>query len=456
MPADPTSSSSRGPANRLPRHGRYALLHGALGDLMLRPWFDVLALYAVARWYLPLSRAWAAAQAPDACSHGLSDGFVRRVAAGRAAYDVAEAAWRSAVFGPEPRGREALLAATEARQEAAQRHMASRGYAVPGRLLHRVPAVRWQVPSPAAVAADQAARLGGTEAAFPPPGRPTVTRSRAVPGPFGREYWLRFPAPVQGDTAWAHVYEPDGAANPPSLIFLHGIGMETEFWQDLEDNVSALARQGLRIIRPEGPWHGRRRPEGWYGGEPALGQAPLGLIALFQAWVAEVAVLAAWARANGSPRVGLSGVSLGSLTSQMAAAASAHWPADQRLDALLLVATTGDMMTLAESGSLSCALGLWPALAAAGWTHDALTRWRPLLEPLGPPGLPPGRIFMLLGAADDLTPYAGGLALARRWGVSSENLFRRRQGHFSVSLGLARDAAPLARIRRALLDDGGG
>lgn len=63
---------------------------------------------------------------------------------------------------------------------------------------------------------------------------------------------------------------------------------------------------------------------------------------------------------------------------------------------------------------------------------------------------------MLLGAADDLTPYAGGLALARRWGVSSENLFRRRQGHFSVSLGLARDAAPLARIRRALLDDGGG
>jgi pimeloyl-ACP methyl ester carboxylesterase len=442
------------PSHRLARHGRYAVLHGALGDVVLRPWFDVVALYTVAHWYLPLSRAWAAAQTPDARGGDLSEAFVRRVAAGRTDYDAAEAAWRADLFGRDERSAEHLLAATKARQEAAQRHMTTRGYGVTGHLRRRFPGVRWQVPRPDVVEAAQGARLAGPEAAFPAPEVPAVERSRALPGPFGREYWLRFRAPVSGDTAWAHVYEPEGAVDPPSLIFLHGIGMETEFWQDLEDNVSALAAQGLRVIRPEGPWHGRRRPEGWYGGEPAIATAPLGLIELFQAWAAEVAVLTAWARAHGSARVGLSGVSLGSLTSQMIAVASARWPAAQRLDALLLVATTGDMMALAESGSLSRALGLWPAMEAAGWSHAALDRWRPLLEPAAPPGLPPDRIWMLLGATDDLTPFAGGLELARRWGVPAENLFRRRQGHFSVSLGLARDAAPLVPIRRALVGEG--
>lgn len=450
MPADRPSQPRPGP---LPRHGRYGLLHGVPGDLILRPWFDVVALHAVARWYLPLSRAWAEAQAPDARGDGLSPAFRRRVAAGRAAYDAAEAAWRGTIFGAGEAAIDALVAATQARQAAAQRHMATRFYGVPGHLRQRFPATRWEVPPPAAVEAAQGARLAGTAAAFPAPEGGVVERSRAVPGPFGREYWLRFRAPVLGDTAWAHVYEPTEVTDPPSLIFLHGIGMETEFWQDLEDNVSALAGQGLRVIRPEGPWHGRRRPEGWYGGEPAIGRAPLGLMELFNAWAAEVAVLSAWARDHGSPGVGLGGVSLGSLTSQMIAMASAHWPAAQRLDALLLVATTGDMMTLAESGSLSRALGLWPAMAAAGWTHADLARWRPLLEPLEAPGLPPERVFMLLGAADDLTPYAGGLDLARRWAVPSENLFRRRQGHFSVSLGLARDAAPLERLRRVLLGE---
>lgn len=450
MLVDPSPSQ---PSRRLARHGRYALLHGALGDLILRPWFDVVALHAIARWYLPLSRAWAAAQVADARPDGLSQTVVRRVAAGRAAYDAAEDAWRAAIFGDEGPSVDDLLSRTKARQAAAQRHMATRGSALPSYLRHRFPCVRWQVPPPSAVERAQAGRLSGTEAAFPAPAVPVVERSRAVPGPFGREYWLRFPAPVQGDTAWAHVYEPEDVVDPPSLIFLHGIGMETEFWQDIEDNVSALASQGLRIIRPEGPWHGRRRPEGWYGGEPAVGQAPLGLMELFRAWAAEIAVLTAWARDQGSPRVGLSGVSLGSLTSQMVAVASAHWPGAQRLDALLLVATTGDMMTLAESGSLSRALGLWPAMVAAGWTHTALEHWRPLLEPAAAAGLPPERIFMLLGAADDLTPFAGGLDLARRWAVPPENLFRRRQGHFSVSLGLARDAAPLARIRRVLLGE---
>jgi hypothetical protein len=58
----------------------------------------------------------------------------------------------------------------------------------------------------------------------------------------------------------------------------------------------------------------------------------------------------------------------------------------------------------------------------------------------------PERIVMVLGEADDLTPFAGGSALARRWQIPAENLFLRPQGHFSVALGLLCDPAPIDRL----------
>jgi len=48
--------------------------------------------------------------------------------------------------------------------------------------------------------------------------------------------------------------------------------------------------------------------------------------------------------------------------------------------------------------------------------------------------------------ADAVTPYEGGRALAQAWGVPPSNRFVRWQGHFSVSLGLYRDPAPLDRL----------
>ena len=57
--------------------------------------------------------------------------------------------------------------------------------------------------------------------------------------------------------AWARVSEPEPGARGggmPSLIFLHGIAMETEFWSGLMDPSLPLARRGVRLIRPGGPW----------------------------------------------------------------------------------------------------------------------------------------------------------------------------------------------------------
>ncbi len=446
---------------RLPRPSNYRILQGVLGDLVLRPWFDWVALTSVARGYFPLSRAWAAALA----SGGSLGRF--RAEAGidevprtttlpalalaenrRAAYEAAARDWETLFFEGDRAAPEILVEAELARQDAAHQLMLTRFAFLP--LRGRLPAVRWQVASPEAVAAKHGARLTDPAAAFAVPDMPALERSHPVLSAYGREYWLRYPSPVMGDMAWARVVEPEHVEDPPTVIFLHGIAMETEMWRGGADLVSDLALDGVRVVKPEGPWHSRRRPEGWYGGEPAIGFGPLGFLDLFHAWIAEAAVLIGWVRGQGRALVALGGVSLGALTSQRAAVAARHWPDEYRPDALLLVATSGAMLDVAHGGSLASAVNLAPKLQAGGWTVDKLAGWLPLLEPQEAPALGPGRIVMVLGHSDNVTPTAGGLALAQRWGVPEANLFAREQGHFSVSLGLLRDPAPLARLKEIL------
>jgi hypothetical protein len=285
---------------------------------------------------------------------------------------------------------------------------------------------------------------------------PPVELSHWVPGPYGRQAWLRFPSPgLPGDTAWAQVFEPEGAVNPPTLISLHGICVESEHWGpavDAIDITPALTRKGLRVIRPEGPWHGRRRMPGCFGGEPAMAQGPLGFLKAFAAWGAEVAVVIDWARRRnrGSAPIALGGVSLGALTSQLIAVAARDWPAELRPDALILIACSENLKDVAFNGSLAALVGLPARLQAQGWTDADVERYLPLMEPRGEPVMPPEKIVMALGEADDLTPFEGGLALARRWQVPPANLFLRRQGHFSVAFDLARRPQPLDRLAEIL------
>jgi hypothetical protein len=211
-----------------------------------------------------------------------------------------------------------------------------------------------------------------------------------------------------------------------------------------------LVRKGLRVIRPEGPWHGRRRRPGTFGGEPAMAQGPLGFLQLFAAWGAEVAVLIDWTRRrNGegsSAQVALGGVSLGALTSQLVATAARDWPERLRPDALILIACSENLKNVAFQGSLAAAIGLPARLAVQGWSEADIERYLPLMEPRGGPAMVPEKIVMTLGEADDLTPFAGGLTLARRWQVPPANLFLRHQGHFSVAFDLARRPQPLDRL----------
>ena len=440
--------------------GEFRPLRGPLGALVFRPWFDWLALRAVVHWYLPLSRAWATAlhaagsvEAFRAETDGIRghDGQLARALARvqrrHAAYREADAAWEAGFFGPEPLAADRLIALEVARHASAHHLMATRGAFLSWR---KLPPVRWEVAGPAAVEARHGHRLADEAAAFPVPSRTDIVASHTIPSQYGREHWLRFTAPVLGDTVHARVYEPADVNDPPTFIYLHGIAMENEMWQGAASPVQQLNARGFRMLYPEGPWHGRRRQDGYYGGEPVIGRAPLGFIDFFQAWIAEVAALIGWARRTSRGPVVLGGVSLGALTAQRLATAARHWPAELRPDALFLVATCGDVMSVARDGSLTRALALDQVFAANGWDDAALQRWRPLLEPGPVPALPPERILMVLGDRDDLTPFAGGRALAGTWGVPAQNLFIRRQGHFSVSFGLLHQPEPFDRLTACL------
>jgi pimeloyl-ACP methyl ester carboxylesterase len=429
--------------------------------VVFRPWFDAVAVRVVTRCYFPASRGWAAAWAADGdlerfreeAGAGLPDVVARRAAARIArsskAYESEAARWEAVLFGPLSPSPDRLIAAERARNRAAFRFMRGRSAFLPW--LKRLPPVRWTITPAEEVEARHGSRLATPEAAYPPPAQPQIDTSHAVAGDGRRTYWVRFPSPVLGDTAWSKVIEPVGIDNPPTLIFLHGIGVELEMWPPTADPLDDLVKHGVRIVRPTAPWHAQRMQKGFYGGEPIMARGPDGLLTCFQAWVSEVAILVDWVSRLGSPRVAVGGVSLGALTSQLIATASREWPASLRPSSLFLVTTTGSMLDVLD-GSLCRGAGFSDELNRSGWREDDLKTWLPLLQPNQPPVMAPGRIVVILGKVDDVMPYTGGRALVDRWRLPQENVFVRPQGHFSVPLGLLAETEPIQRLLTVLIE----
>jgi hypothetical protein len=461
--------SSPQPETRTGR-GTGALLSGPVGSLIARPWFDPVALWSIARWLFPLSRAWAAATVAEGSLERFAAELplarlarslerpvrasLERIAERQTALSAAELAWDDLFFGgaPDPA---ALAAVQRRRARASDTLMQSRFAFSRLRIRHRVAAVRLAIPDRDAVEGRYASLKAGVEEFHALPDRlPAVAQSHAIAGPFGREYWLRFdsPNPLVAEPAWAHVFEPleGDPARMPTLIEVHGVGVETESlsgWDDL----GLLAVRGVRVVRLSAPWHNRRRLPGRYGGEPFFAGQPASGLDMFRSLSRELAVLVGWARSRGEGRVAIGGTSMGALAGQLAASHAVNWPAALRPDVLFLVTTSADMAELSWDSSLSRALGIPRALTAAGWTRDDMARWSFVLEPLPTVPMPPRDVIMLLGRRDTVTPYRSGLALAQSWRVPEDNLFCRRQGHFSASLGLLRDPAPYERLVQRLL-----
>jgi hypothetical protein len=449
------------------------MLRGPANALIARPWFDPVALWTLGRFLFPMARAWAAATvAEGALDRFLAEVPLRHlsrlaersvrpalplVARLKAGLDEAERDWDAAFFGAAPADAAALMALDRRRRLASHTLMASRARF--GRLVlrQRVPLVRFDIPGLATVEARYGALPEDPRLfhALPEP-LPPVEESRRFAGARGREYWLRFasPNPLVPGHAWAHVFEPpDAGPATPTYIDVHGVCIESDSLEGVFDDLQGVLRRGVRIVRLSAPWHNRRRPLGTYGGETFFARQPASGLDMFRSLVLELAVLVGWARTKGGGRVGIGGTSLGALATQLAASHATAWPARQRPDVLFLTTTSGDMTELCFDSSLTRLLGVGAAVTAAGWSRDLLRRWSHLVEPLPEVAVAPGDIVMVLGQRDTVTAYASGLALARAWQVPQENLFLRRQGHFSVPLGMLRDATPYGRLVERLFAD---
>lgn len=423
----------------------------------MRSWFDWMAIRFVIQCYFPLSRAWAAGLAAEGSvdlfrsTVGVAGDNLRNIekiletlAREQRRYLTADAVWRDRFFGAGDISGE-ILAGIEADRFGASRDlMALRRMFLSIRKL--LPQVRWELASPADVQRAHGLRLQVETVAYPAPASVPVEKSHAVQGAKGEEFWIRMPSPMRStdDWAWARVFMPQERPVRGVVVSLHGVIMEPEMWP-LADLSDGLIDRGFCVIRPEAPWHGRRRLQGYFGGEPVFARGILGFIELFEAWVMETALWIRWARETVSQRVAIAGVSLGALTSQIVASVCHRWPIEMRPDGALLITTTGDMMDGALEGSLAKLLGITDHLAEAGWDHAEMDRWRPLVEPGDSPSFDPDRIVMALGDADTVTPFDGGMALSRQWKIPSENLFVGHQGHFSTALGLYRNTAPVDR-----------
>src|SRR5688572_5540726 len=278
-------------------------LRSAVGRVFGSPLLDPLASLALRRLFFPLSRLWAAADeargSPDAFieaaamplranSRDRLIGALERFEQSRAEANAVDAAWERMYFPGQGSVEEMpsafeRVAMEQARLKSAHHHnLARRNFRF--LLGPSVPRVRVDITAPEEVEAGYGAALADAASFFAPPGnRPEVEVSHPVPTAEGRDYWLRFasPSPRLADMVYARVYEPAGIANPPTVIFGHGLCVEYDQWSGLVDEAVELCRLGLRVIRPEAPWHGRRRPRGYYGAERMIGSFPAGSLDLF-------------------------------------------------------------------------------------------------------------------------------------------------------------------------------
>jgi pimeloyl-ACP methyl ester carboxylesterase len=453
------------------KDGNRRYLNGVVGQLLARPWLDQMTLIALKRGFFPLSRLWAAAGIADGSTDTFwqASGMPRRhedrdrLAGILARFDEAnvtalatDAAWSRIFFGRDATSFATRVAVETARHNRRDALNKTRGLFVP-LLSRQTPRVRLQIDPPDAVAA-RYDLTHDTDALFLPPDvMPEIQVSHPVPGVGGTDFWLRFrsPSAAMADLCFARVHTPDGVDNPPTVILGHGICVDFDHWHGLIDETQALLAQGIRVIRPEAPWHGRRSPPGNYGGERAIGTFPTGMLDLMVAAIREWSVLADWARRTSTGPLGFAGTSLGALTAQLAASVSHDWPERLKPDALFLITHSGSMSDGVMTGAVATLFANPEHARRKGWTPALAQRYMAILDPVRPPAMPGSRIVSVLGSRDIITPFDGGETLVRRWAIPADNVFVSNNGHFTIPMRLIRVSTPTQRFAGILNSLGG-
>lgn len=467
-PANPAISETAGrDERRYPGLAAERFRRSFAGYALAWPWFDGFSAWILRRLYFPASRLWAAAELADGSAecfweavpmrrrleHNVRlEAVLARCDRARVRAQALEAEWQRVFFGPEESSLNYKSVVEAARLGSRHAYNATRRFFL--FLLDReVPRARIETATPAEVAAvyGEALRDLAPFVAAPDP-MPEIEVSRALPGIAGADYWLRFksPSPRLGDTIYARVHEPRGGADAPTIIFGHGICVEFDHWRGLIDEADTLCKTGFRVIRPEAPWHGRRAPAGYFGGERLIATHPMGLLDAVLGALQEWAVLADWSRRTSRGLLAFGGTSLGAQMAQLAADRAREWPQRLRPDGLFLITHCGRMAEAAQHGEIARIVGGIEEAERKGWTVEAVDRYAALLDPRPEPAVAPERIVTVLGRRDIVTPFSSALPLIDGWRVPDKNRFVWDRGHFSIPMTLIRNQTPVVRFREVM------
>ena len=439
------------------------LLSSHLGGFLARGWLEKPILYLLQYWFFPVSRLWAAARK----ANGSVDEFFLAVPMEpvesereniakllntfeekRHQIAETEGQWRLKFFSADHCSSKELVEAEKMRIAHRNEYNATR---------KKFGSLRKHVKSSVYdcfASPEQALKLYSDDKKQDEDlfvrldEMPEINVSRSIEKRFSNDYWLSFDSPsaMLNDTVYARVLEPKGVVNPPTLIFGHGIGVEFDHWRNLIDIVKYLPQLGIRVIRPEAPWHGRRVPDGFYGGEYFLSSTPRGAFDFFTAQHQEWTVLMDWARQTSSGPLAIGGSSLGAQAAQMTSIRANSWPKDKQPDALFLMTHCSHLWEVALDGELADIWNLHEPLKKLGWNRKSTERWMQRLDPVGDPCMPADRVISVLGREDAVTPYRSGRRLQKLWELPKDNCFIWPCGHFEVPMRMLSQRQPLTRL----------
>ena len=220
-------------------------------------------------------------------------------------------------------------------------------------------------------------------------------------------------------TAHARLYRGPRASGAsearPALIVIHGyragqLGVEERLWpldwllsSALETGAGATAG-GLDVALFVLPFHGKR--QGSRGGARFPGSDPRVTIEGFRQAVSDLGDLVGHLRAEGAPRVGLLGMSLGGYTAALAATVL-------DVDFVVPLIPLASFADLARDNERLVGTPAEQALQ-----HEALERAHEVVSPLARlPRVPPERAYVIAGEADRITPKAHAERLAKHFGA---------------------------------------
>jgi dienelactone hydrolase len=244
---------------------------------------------------------------------------------------------------------------------------------------------------------------------------------------FADESEFRFTSPIT--TAWPANNTVHGRLFPcgpdwrarPSVVLLHGWNGESAYWSLFPWWARQLARAGVNAAMLELPYHSRRRPRDDGAAANFISGDVLHVATAVRQALADVRALVAWLASEGSPCVGVWGMSLGAWLSGLLACT------EPRLGFAVLLSPIADIARAVRELAFCEPIrrGLAPHdVALAGFNLAAHV-----------PKLPPERILLLKSEHDLLAPGETIEGLWQAW--KRPEMWRLPHGHISVMMDLA-------------------